>query len=231
LATKQKGTYALVAILLLTATSVGMSVDGYPAGGDQQGAGEDWAKDSIAHGCSCHMDEQLDEGMYMINGIPTKYVPDTTYNISLVINDTNVISEPDADRYGGFLAEVSEGAFQTNELFWVGDDGTYISHNANSNSQRNWTFQWTAPKEGAGDALFTIYFNVVNGVGTNGDQWGYITAVSIGTPQIISEETSIHELGVSLMQYWIALAAFAMVFVMILIAYVVIRGGSSHYRG
>ena len=231
MATKQKGTYALVAILLLTATSVGMSVDGYPAGGDQQGAGEDWAKDSIAHGCSCHMDEQLDEGMYMINGIPTKYVPDTTYNISLVINDTNVISEPDADRYGGFLAEVSEGAFQTNELFWVGDDGTYISHNANSNSQRNWTFQWTAPSEGAGDALFTIYFNVVNGVGTNGDQWGYITAVSIGTPQIISEETSIHELGVSLMQYWIALAAFAMVFVMILIAYVVIRGGSSHYRG
>lgn len=231
MAAKQKGTYALVAILLLTATSVGMSVDGYPAGGDQQGAGEDWAKDSIAHGCSCHMDEQLDEGMYMINGIPTKYVPDTTYNISLVINDTNVISEPDADRYGGFLAEVSEGAFQTNELFWVGDDGTYISHNANSNSQRNWTFQWTAPSEGAGDALFTIYFNVVNGVGTNGDQWGYITAVSIGTPQIISEETSIHELGVSLMQYWIALAAFAMVFVMILIAYVVIRGGSSHYRG
>ena len=231
MATKQKGTYALVAILLLTATSVGMSVDGYPAGGDQQGAGEDWAKDSIAHGCSCHMDEQLDEGMYMINGIPTKYVPDTTYNISLVINDTNVISDPDAFRYGGFLAEVSEGAFQKNELFWVGDDGTYISHNANSNSQRNWTFQWTAPKEGAGDALFTIYFNVVNGVGTNGDQWGYITAVSIGTPQIISEETSIHELGVSLMQYWIALAAFAMVFVMILIAYVVIRGGSSHYRG
>ena len=231
MAAKQKGTYALLAILLLTATSVGMSVDGYPAGGDQQGAGEDWAKVSIAHGCSCHMDEQLDEGMYMINGIPTKYVPDTTYNISLVINDTNVISEPDADRYGGFLAEVSEGAFQTNELFWVGDDGTYISHNANSNSQRNWTFQWTAPSEGAGDALFTIYFNVVNGVGTNGDQWGYITAVSIGTPQIISEETSIHELGVSLMQYWIALAAFAMVFVMILIAYVVIRGGSSHYRG
>tara|TARA_B110000014_G_scaffold247071_1_gene220318 strand:+ start:475 stop:1170 length:696 start_codon:yes stop_codon:yes gene_type:complete len=231
LAAKQKGTYALLAILLLTATSVGMSVDGYPAGGDQQGAGEDWAKDSIAHGCSCHMDEQLDEGMYMINGIPTKYVPDTTYNISLVINDTNVISEPDALRYGGFLAEVNEGAFQTNELFWVGDDGTYISHNANTNSQRNWTFQWTAPSEGAGDALFTIYFNVVNGVGTNGDQWGYITAVSIGTPQIISEETSIHELGVSLMQYWIALAAFAMVFVMILIAYVVIRGGSSHYRG
>ena len=82
MATKQKGTYALLAMLLLTAMSVGMSVDGYPAGGAQQGAGEDWAKDSIANGCSCHMDEQLDEGMYMLNGIPSKYIPDTTYNIS-----------------------------------------------------------------------------------------------------------------------------------------------------
>jgi len=231
LATKQKGTYALLAIILLTGMSVGMSVDGYPAGGDQSGAGEDWAKDSLAHGCSCHMDEQLNEGMYMLNGIPSKYVPDATYNISLVINDTNVISDPEAVRYGGFLAEVSEGVFETNELFWIGDGGTYISHNAESNSQRNWTFQWTAPSDGAGDALFTIYFNVVNGVGTNGDQWGYISAVSIGTPQIASEETSIHELGISLMQYWIALLAMAMVFVMILVAYFVIRGGSSHYRG
>ena len=116
MATKQKGTYALLAILLITVMSVGMSVNGYPAGGDQQGAGEDWAKDSIANGCSCHMDEQLDEGMYMLDGIPSKYIPDTTYNISLVINDTNVISDPEAIRYGGFLAEVSEGAFQTGTL-------------------------------------------------------------------------------------------------------------------
>ena len=231
MATKQKGTYALLAILLITVMSVGMSVNGYPAGGDQHGAGEDWAKDSIANGCSCHMDEQLDEGMYMLDGIPSKYVPDTTYNISLVINDTNVISDPEAIRYGGFLAEVSEGAFQTGALYWIGEGGKYISHNADSNAQRNWTFQWTAPSEGAGDALFTIYYNVVNGVGTNGDQWGYISSVSIGTPQVVSEEASIHELGVSLMQYWIALLAIAVVFVMILLAYVVIRGGSSHYRG
>ena len=84
-----------------------MSVDGYPAGGAQQGAGEDWAIDSIANGCSCHMDEQLDQSMYMLEGIPSKYVPDTTYNITLLINDTSVISEPEAIRYGGFLAEVS----------------------------------------------------------------------------------------------------------------------------
>ncbi|OIR23560.1 MAG: hypothetical protein BEU00_02275 [Marine Group III euryarchaeote CG-Epi3] len=231
MATNQKGTYALLAILMVTVMSVGMSVNGYPAGGSQQGAGEDWAKDSIANGCSCHMDEQLDEGMYMLSGIPHKYVPDTIYNVSLTINDTNVLSEPEAIRYGGFLAEVSEGAFQTSNLFWIGEDGKYISHNADSNGQRNWTFQWTAPSDGSGDALFTIYYNVVNGVGTGGDQWGYLTALSLGTPQVKSEEASIHELGVSLMQYWIALLAMVVVFVMILVAYFVIRGGSSHYRG
>ena len=73
------------------------------------------------------------------------------------------------------------------DSYWIGGEGTYISHNDNSNNARNWTFQWTAPSDGAGDALFTIYFNVVNGVGTNGDQWGYITAVSIGTPQEIAK--------------------------------------------
>ena len=52
--------------MIITAMSIGLSVNGYPAGGDQQGAGEDWAIDSIANGCSCHMDEQLDEGMYML---------------------------------------------------------------------------------------------------------------------------------------------------------------------
>ena len=77
----------------------------------------------------------------------------------------------------------------------------------------------------------TFYFNAVNGQGTNGDQRGYLTAVCLGTPQAAAHESSIHELGVSIMQYWIALMAIAVVFLSVLISYVVIRGGSSHYRG
>ena len=223
--------YSLFALLILTALIAGKSVDGYPAGGAQEGAGDEWAADAIVNGCSCHADTQLDEGMYRLEGIPQKYVPEQTYNLSLQISDSNVVSEEDAIRYGGFLSEVSEGAYQTNENYWIGGDGAYISHNANSNDVRNWTFQWTAPSEGTGDAIFTMYFNVVNGLGTNGDQWSYFTAISLGTPQLASEEVSIHELGVSLMQYWIALIALGVVFFSIFIAYVVIRGGSAHYRG
>ncbi len=142
-----------------------------------------------------------------------------------------MVSVEDAIRYGGFLAEVSEGSFVTDENYWIGGEGAYISHNENSNDVRNWTFQWTAPVEGAGDAIFIIYFNVVNGQGTNGDQWGYLSAVSLGTPQASSHEVSIHELGVTLMQYWIGLIGLGVVLLSVLIAYVVMRGGSAHYRG
>ena len=218
-----------MALLIVTALIVGKSAQGYPNGGVS--GGDEWAADSIANGCSCHMDEQLDEGMYSIVGIPSEYIPENTYNISLAINDTTVVSVENAIRYGGFLAEVSEGAFLTNENYWIGDEGAYISHNENSNDVRNWTFQWTAPTKGAGDAIFIIYFNVVNGQGTNGDQWGYLSAVSLGTPQASSHEVSIHELGVTLMQYWIGLIGLGVVLLSVLIAYVVMRGGSAHYRG
>jgi hypothetical protein len=223
--------YSLIALLLLTALLVGKSVNGHPGGGSEEEAGENWAKGAIADGCTCHTGEQLNEGMYKLDGIPTTYVPETTYNITLVVNDTNVASVDGAVRYGGFLAEVSEGSFVSNKNYWVGEEGSYISHNDNSNTVRNWTFQWTAPTEGTGDALFTIYFNVVNGAATTGDQWSYLTAVSLGTPQETSSEVSIHELGVTLMQYWIGLIGIASVLLSILIAYIVIRGGSAHYRG
>jgi len=218
-----------MALLIVTALLVGKSAQGFPNGGVS--GGEEWAEDSIAHGCSCHMDEQLNEGMYNLEGIPDKYEPENTYNISLAIADENVEMAEDALRYGGFLAEVSEGSFVTNENYWIGGEGSYISHNDNSNDVRNWTFEWTAPADGAGDAVFIIYFNVVNGQGTNGDQWSYLTAVSLGTPQASSHEVSIHELGVTLMQYWIGLMGIGVVLFSVLISYVVMRGGSSHYRG
>ena len=40
--------YSLFALLSLTALIAGKSVDGYPAGGAQEGAGDEWAADAIA---------------------------------------------------------------------------------------------------------------------------------------------------------------------------------------
>jgi len=224
--------YSLLALLVLTALIVGKSVDGHPGGGSQEGAGDEWAEDAIVNGCNCHTGEQLNEGMYNIGGVPNSYVPEATYEIALSVNDSNVErSENDNGRYGGFLAAVSEGEFQSSSNYWTGEGGSYISHNMESNDVRSWVFQWKAPSEGAGDAVFVVYFNVVNGEASTGDQWSYLTVVSLGTPQEASGEVSIHELGVTLMQYWIGLLGIAVVLLSVLISYIVMRGGSSHYRG
>jgi hypothetical protein len=92
---------------------------------------------------------------------------------------------------------------------------------------------WTAPDEGTGDAVLTVYFNVVNGENGNdaGDGWTRLVAVSLGTPQALEDETGIHELGVSLKQYWIGLIGIAVTLVFVLLAYIVLRGGSANYRG
>ena len=42
--------YSLFALLILTALIAGKSVDGYPAGGAQEGAGDEWAADAIEKG-------------------------------------------------------------------------------------------------------------------------------------------------------------------------------------
>ena len=103
--------YSLMALLLLTALLVGKSVNGYPGGGET--GGDEWAAESIVKGCTCHTDEQLNEGMYSLNGIPNTYVPEVTYNITLTVNDTNVDSVDGSVRYGGFLAEVADHTFHT----------------------------------------------------------------------------------------------------------------------
>ena len=66
-----------MALLIVTALIVGKSAEGYPNGGVS--GGDEWAEDSIANGCSCHMDEQLNEGMYSLKGIPNSYLPTTSH--------------------------------------------------------------------------------------------------------------------------------------------------------
>ena len=51
--------YSLMALLFLTALLVGKSVNGYPGGGET--GGDEWARESIVKGSTCHADEQLNE--------------------------------------------------------------------------------------------------------------------------------------------------------------------------
>ena len=231
MALREKRDLGLLFALLSAALLTGGSAFGYSGGGDT--GGNDWAIDVMANGCNCHNLEQSETGMWMLEGFPTRYEPGLTYNLTLAITDSEVNDAAEPVASGGFLMRVTNGSFSGGTGFWTSDDGNLLSHAADTNGQRNWTVEWTAPDEGAGDAMLTLYFNVVNGKNGNDadDAWTRVVAVSLGTPQALEHEAGIHEMGVAMMQYWIGLIGIAVTLVFVLLAYIVIRGGSSNYRG
>ena len=231
MALREKRDLGLLFALLSAALLTGGSAFGYSGGGDT--GGNDWAADVMVNGCSCHNLEQSETGMWMLEGFPARYGPGLTYNLTLTISNPIVEGGDVGAARGGFLLRVSNGSFSSGTGFWTSDDGTLLSHTADTNGQHNWTVEWTAPNEGAGDAVLTLYFNVVNGKNGNdaGDAWTRVVSVSLGTPQALEHEAGIHEMGVEMKQYWIGLIGIAVTLVFVLLAYIVIRGGSSNYRG
>ena len=231
MALREKRDLGLLFALLSAALLTGGSAFGYSGGGDT--GGDDWATDVMANGCSCHNLEQSQDGMWSLKNFPARYEPGATYDLSLTVGDPSVADAANPAAQGGFLLRVTNGSFSGGAGFWTSNDGSLLSHTADTNDQRNWTVEWTAPDEGAGDAVLTLYFNVVNGENGNdaGDAWTRLVAVSLGTPQALEHEAGIHELGVVLKQYWIGLIGIAVTLVFVLLAYIVLRGGSANYRG
>ena len=231
MALRKRRNFGLIFALLSAALLTGGSVVGYSGGGDT--GGDDWANGVLVEGCSCHNLEQSETGMWALEGFPARYGPGTVYNLTLTIADSGVTDAADPAAAGGFLLRVTNGSFSGGAGFWTSDDGSLLSHTADTNDQRNWTVTWTAPDEGTGDAVLTVYFNVVNGENGNdaSDGWTRLVAVSLGMPQALEHEAGIHELGVVLKQYWIGLIGIAITLVFVLLAYIVLRGGSANYRG
>ena len=213
----------LISLMIVSGT-----VHSWPTGGEMGGDG--WTDEVVVQekGCYCHTNEPSEMVTVTVLGFPVKYEADMTYNLSMSVDDGRDFNE------GGFLANVNEGEFSAEEEnYWISDDHQYVSHN--NRFDRNWEMQWTAPSEGTGDTILIVYFNAVNNntgreAGVSGvDYWNSITLRSMGTPQ--AEETSIADMGVSLKQYWIGLTGIGVVLFTVLLAYIIIRGGSANYRG
>ena len=213
----------LISLMIVSGT-----VHSWPTGGEMGGDG--WTDEVVVQekGCYCHTNEPSDLVTVTVLGFPVEYEPDVVYNLSMSVDDGREFNE------GGFLANINEGEFRAEqENYWISDDHKYVSHS--NRFDREWEVQWTAPSEGTGDAILIVYFNAVNNDtgseagGSGGDYWNSITLRSMGTPQ--AEETSIADMGVSLKQYWIGLTGIGVVLFTVLLAYIIIRGGSANYRG
>ena len=194
MALRERRDLGLLLALLSAALLTGGSAFGYSGGGDT--GGDDWAADGMANGCSCHNLEQSQDGMWSPNNFPARYEPGATYNLSLTVSDPSVADAADPAAQGGFLLRVTNGSFSGGAGFWTSDDGSLLSHTADTNDQRNWTVEWTASDEGAGDAVLTLYFNVVNG--ENGNDAGdrkYPDAAAFASTGVEELGKDIHSTG------------------------------------
>ncbi|MFX0090529.1 MAG: choice-of-anchor V domain-containing protein [Candidatus Hodarchaeota archaeon] len=163
--------FAFAAILLVVILSVGSLSNGFDTGTDLQ--------------CfTCH-GPAGDTVTIEMSGLPSDtYVPDTTYNISLYISDSILNSGR-----GGVYITADKGILSSNDpnLQKIGDGLAQLSSVAVA-----WTFSWTAPSAGSGDATMTVYALLINGDATASGDSGTQTEINLkaGEPATTTTTTT-----------------------------------------
>jgi len=117
---------------------------------------------------ACHASSgNFSPSVTLSHDIPeTGYVPNTTYNITLEVSS-------EASKHGFQLTaedadQLKQGTFQSLDNYvQILNDGTYVEHTSSGTTQTSWTFQWTAPAEGAGQITFYAAVNAANGDNTS----------------------------------------------------------------
>lgn len=126
---------------------------------------------------SCHGNLNANTGITLA-GFPSSYTPGSTYNVSLTIDNSST-------RHG--FQGVSLNSSNLNNGSFTAGTGSklasingrqYITHSAAATSN-SFSFTWTAPLAGNGDAILYFSANAANGdMGTSGDVV-YTTSVTI----------------------------------------------------
>lgn len=107
---------------------------------------------------SCHEGEMVHD-MIKIEGIPKTYVPGKTYSLKVVVvSDLQSISESK----GGFALDVSAGKLKVKDKKNTQLSNGFITHTQEGSELREWSFQWTAPKEKT-DVNITVMAVAANG--------------------------------------------------------------------
>jgi len=150
------------------------------AGGPPAGYSDDPA--SNFNDCSyCHSGTEVkSQKGWITSNIPIEgYIPDSTYTITATAKGTGHtkfgFQVSPQDTLGNFLGTLINTGTNTK----LTSDPNYISQSASGNTGSDsisWSFDWTAPSEGSGEANFYGTFNLANGDGGYG---GDIIMVSV----------------------------------------------------
>ena len=150
-------------VALMTAPQFTAAPGGIGAAGDQ--------------GCTCHGGASPDTTV-LVDGLPATYNASEVYTFTVTVqNDVMEINDVDWNgRAGGYriLASHGEVSAVPESLSQTMDGG--LTHTAEANAVRSWTFEWTAPAADDLNVEMTIYGNAVNGGnGAGGDHWNVAT--------------------------------------------------------
>ncbi|MBG18174.1 MAG: hypothetical protein CMB77_07480 [Euryarchaeota archaeon] len=209
-------------------------------------------------GCLCHAEASSDDVTILLDGVPYAYTPGETYSLTLQIVGGPERGAGGTSQSAGFSMRTTLGQLipaDGNTQNWEGD-ATRLTHtsagSAYSNSDRLWSFDWTAPATDEGLTRFYIAGNSVNGDGNpTGDQWNRLNfpihpesetsregtrMVFVGTgdvsPPETEHETDLHEMGAKLRAHWLGLLGFAAVLITLLFCGLMLRYGfSASYKG
>ncbi len=111
-------------------------------------------------------------GSIQLSGLPTDYVPGTTYSLTLSITGESstklgfqTVALNSANANGGSFNNLS-----SNVGTFTASGATFIEHTSPS-ATGTWTFDWTAPTAGTGDVSIYTAINATNNNGnTSGDR-------------------------------------------------------------
>lgn len=189
-------------------------------------------------GASCHSEVASPGVTAVLTGVPGNYsmphelggtYEQRTYNLTVTILGGPEIM-PDAMNAGGFNLAVTGGTLETvDDLVQITESGE-ATHTAAGNDFRAWNLTWTSPEGPAEAVMFRLTVNAVNGDGAASpdDQWNRAVFVSEGEGGAAvggAEEHALHveSLGVDWLAYWVGIASFAFMIVLMIVYYFVFR--------
>jgi hypothetical protein len=222
------------AALLLVTVLIAMAFPLVSMGSAQQSGGVG-LEDSSQAGCHCH-NTGPDPGVTLnLMGLPERYEPGETYDLILSVAGGPPITEGMIAQ-GGFMISCTNGTFaipEGSDMVQVFAEDLSASHTLAGNKVRQWRILWRAPREEAGDAVFYLSVNSVNGDGVETgdlDQYNTIRAVSLGEPKAAEGDEGASEWGIPIAAYWVGTIAFLATLVLTWAAYYLIRGTSRHHQ-
>ena len=255
--------FGLTAILtiLLTLPGVSMGYHGGIGGTQVNIADGNEISDVAEMGCLCHNPDGSDNSVTVLMAdVPYRYLAGETYEMVL-----QIVGGPAADGVytAGFSMRVNIGTLAagsgSESLTQTAVDGdeTTLTHTAAGAAiaDRSWTVAWTAPDAGAGDVVFRVTGNSVNGDqgATNDDRWNHLMfsipeagaeedttrtrTIFVGdgeleAPQTAEHGLSLHDMGAPLRAHWLGLLGFLSVILVIFFCGLMLRYGfSTSYKG